>query len=130
GIENTEVIQSPGHPFVYGDIMHPKNEFTLLIYGHYDVQPPEPIEKWITPPFQPTIRNNKIYARGAGDNKGQLLAHILAIDTLLKMYENIPVNIKFLFDGEEEQGSPNLETFLSKHSEKLEADFIYRSDGP
>lgn len=130
GIENVKIMESNDHPFVYGDLMSPENEFTLLIYGHYDVQPPEPLDKWISPPFKPIIRNNKIYARGVGDNKGQLLAHILAVKTLLDLQGSIPINLKFIFDGEEENGSPNLKPFMVKHKEMLQADLIYRSDGP
>lgn len=130
GIENTKIMESDGSPFVYGEVISPENEFTLLMYGHYDVQPPEPLEAWISPPFEPTIRNGKIYARGVGDNKGQLLAHIIAIKTLLEIDGKIPINVKFLFDGEEENSSPNLKPFMEKNKELLQADLVYRSDGP
>src|SRR5690625_814366 len=126
---DTKIIETDGNPVVYGEIINDNHDFTLLIYGHYDVQPPGPLEEWTTPPFEPTIRGDRIYARGAGDNKGQLMAQILAVKTYMEAFGNLPINIKFVFDGEEEIGSPNLAPFIKKHKEMLKADLVYTSDG-
>lgn len=122
-------IETAGKPVVYGEVIHPDNDFTVLFYGHYDVQPPEPLELWETDPFEPTIRDGRVYGRGTGDNKGQFLAHILAVKTLLDTQGKLPVNVKFLIDGEEEIGSPDLPPFIEKHTELLKADIAYTSDG-
>ncbi|GAK10164.1 M20/M25/M40 family metallo-hydrolase [Geomicrobium sp. JCM 19038] len=124
------IYETKGSPIVYGEIINPKNTKTILIYGHYDVQPPEPIEAWETPPFEPSIRNGKIYARGVGDNKGQMLAHVFAIKTLRDLQVDLPVNVKFLFDGEEESSSHSLPAFIKEHQELLAADVLYNADGP
>lgn len=118
----TKMIETKGHPIVYGELITPKNEFTILFYGHYDVQPPDPYEKWISDPFEPGIRNGKIYARGSGDNKGQLLAHVLAVKSILDIYGEIPINVKFIFDGEEESLSKNFAPFVEEHKDLLQAD--------
>jgi acetylornithine deacetylase/succinyl-diaminopimelate desuccinylase-like protein len=123
-------IETEGNPVVYGEVIHPDNDFTVLFYGHYDVQPPEPLELWETEPFEPTIRDGKIYGRGTGDNKGQFIAHILAVKTLLSLEEKLPINVKFLIEGEEEVGSIHLASFVEKHKDLLEADVAYTSDGP
>jgi acetylornithine deacetylase/succinyl-diaminopimelate desuccinylase-like protein len=129
GIE-TRQMKTEGNPVVYGEVIHPDNDFTVLFYGHYDVQPPEPLELWETDPFEPTIREGKIYGRGTGDNKGQFLAHILAVKTLLDLEEKLPINVKFLIEGEEEVGSVNLAPFIEENKELLKADVAYTSDGP
>lgn len=126
----TRLIETKGHPVVYGEIISDENAYTLLIYGHYDVQPPDPIEEWTSPPFEPKIRDGKIFGRGAGDNKGQLMAQVLAINTYLNLYGTLPINIKFLFEGEEEVSSLNLPSFVQEHKELLKADVVYTSDGP
>lgn len=126
----SRILKTEGSPVVYGEVIHPENEFTILFYGHYDVQPPEPLELWESPPFEPTIRNGKVYARGSGDNKGQLLAHILAVKTLLELDEKLPVNVKLLIEGEEENTSINFEPFVRNNIELLEADLVYTADGP
>lgn len=118
-----------GHPVVYGEKINDKNNFTLLIYGHYDVQPADPIEEWMTPPFEPTIKNDKIYCRGAGDNKGQILAQLLAIRAYQETVGELPINIKIVIEGEEENGSPHLASFVEKNKELLQADLVYTSDG-
>jgi len=123
------VMETAGLPVVYGEVIHDQNSPTVLIYGHYDVQPADPLAAWVSPPFEPTIRDGKIYARGSADNKGQMLAHVLATGALLR--SGWPeVNVKFLFDGEEESGSPNLPAFLEQHQELFQADFAFSSDGP
>ncbi|RFU65054.1 M20/M25/M40 family metallo-hydrolase [Peribacillus glennii] len=129
GIE-TKVFETPGHPIIYGEVISPKNDVTVLIYGHYDVQPADPIEEWISPPFEPQIRDGKIFARGAGDNKGQLMAHVSAVKALLEAYGELPVNVKMVFDGEEESLSESFAPFVESHKDLLEADVVYTSDGP
>lgn len=129
GIE-TRIIPAPGNPVVYGEIITDPNAFTLLIYGHYDVQPPDPVNEWLSPPFEPSIRDGKIYCRGVGDNKGQLVAQVLAIKSYLDRKGKLPINVKFIFEGEEEVGSPNLASFVEEHKELLKADLVYTSDGP
>lgn len=130
GVGHVEIIEGDHNPVVYGEHIASSDAMTLLIYGHYDVQPADPIEEWDSEPFEPAIRNGKIYARGAGDNKGQFMAQILAFKTYVEAHGNVPINIKFLIEGEEEIGSVNLETFIEKHKEKLAADLVYTSDGP
>ena len=128
GIE-TQIMKSDGHPVVYGEMMKDENFFTLLIYGHYDVQPPEPLEEWLSPPFEPTIRDGRIYGRGAGDNKGQLMAQLLGVKTYLNCFKDLPINIKFVIEGEEETGSPHLASFVKANRDLLKADLVYTADG-
>jgi acetylornithine deacetylase/succinyl-diaminopimelate desuccinylase-like protein len=125
----TQLIETEGHPVVYGELIDPANTFTLLVYGHYDVQPPDPLDKWVSEPFEPEIRDGRIYARGAGDNKGQLVAQLLGVKTYLETIGKSPINIKFVFEGEEEIGSLHLASFVEKHKELLTADLVYTSDG-
>ncbi|MDQ0338127.1 acetylornithine deacetylase/succinyl-diaminopimelate desuccinylase-like protein [Caldalkalibacillus uzonensis] len=127
---STRQLPTKGHPVVYGEIVRDPEAFTLLIYGHYDVQPPDPLEEWLSPPFEPTIRDGKIYCRGAGDNKGQLMAQVLAVKTYLDVFGELPVNIKLVFEGEEESGSNHLASFVEENKELLKADLVYTSDGP
>ncbi|OGL06640.1 MAG: hypothetical protein A3I03_06635 [Candidatus Rokubacteria bacterium RIFCSPLOWO2_02_FULL_68_19] len=124
------LVPTPGFPVAYGEVPSPGARRTVLIYGHYDVQPPEPLEAWETPPFEPSIRNGRIYARGAGDNKGQMFAHLKAIEAVLGTRGKLPVNVKFCFEGEEEIASKNLPAFVSAHRKLLAADVVYASDGP
>ncbi|MEH7118970.1 dipeptidase [Neobacillus vireti] len=128
GMEHVEITQTKGHPIIYADWLHHENAPTVLVYGHYDVQPVDPIHLWETPPFEPTIRDEKIYARGATDDKGQTFLHIKAVETLLKTEGKLPVNVKFCIEGEEEIGSPNLPEFLSGNKEKLACDVVVISD--
>jgi acetylornithine deacetylase/succinyl-diaminopimelate desuccinylase-like protein len=117
-------------PLVYGELLSPAAQKTVLIYGHFDVQPPEPLEEWESPPFDPVIRNGRIYGRGSADDKGQLFGHLKALEAVRQSRETLPVNVKFLFDPEEEVGSPNLMDFVGKHRELLQADAALISDGP
>jgi acetylornithine deacetylase/succinyl-diaminopimelate desuccinylase-like protein len=126
---DTQILQTDGHPVVYGEMIKDPSYFTLLIYGHYDVQPPDPLEDWISPPFEPTIRDNRIYGRGAGDNKGQLMAQLLGVKVYKEAFGDLPINLKFVFEGEEEKGSVNLASFVKKHKELLKADLVYTADG-
>ena len=102
GMENVEVILTAGHPLVYADWLHAPGKPTVLCYGHYDVQPPDPLDEWVTPPFEPTIRDGNIYARGSADDKGQMYSHIKAMEALFAVNGKLPVNVKFLIEGEEE----------------------------
>ena len=108
----TEVVETPGHPIIYGEWLGAPGAPTVLIYGHYDVQPPDPLDQWITPAFEPTVRGEHIYARGATDDKGQVLTHIKALEAWTKSTGSLPVNVKVVIEGEEEVGSNNLEQFL------------------
>lgn len=128
GLENVQIMETGGHPVVYGDWLHAPGKPTLLIYGHYDVQPVDPLDLWETPPFEPDIRENKIYARGASDDKGQTFMHIKVVEALLKSRGSLPLNVKFCIEGEEEIGSPNLDQFVEKNKELLAADVLLISD--
>jgi acetylornithine deacetylase/succinyl-diaminopimelate desuccinylase-like protein len=129
GLENVEVIQTSKHPLVYADWLHAAGKPTVLCYGHYDVQPPDPLELWKSPPFEPTIRDGNIYARGACDDKGQMYMHIKAVEALRAVHGgNLPVNVKFLIEGEEEVGGDSITTYLPAHREKLQADVALVSD--
>ncbi|MGP4059459.1 dipeptidase [Halobacillus sp. H74] len=128
GMENVDVIPTEGHPIVYGDWLHAEGKPTVLIYGHYDVQPEDPLDLWETPPFEPVIRDGKIFARGATDDKGQLYIHIKAVDLLMKQEGELPVNVKFVIEGEEEIASPNLGPFIKENEEKLACDAVVISD--
>lgn len=125
----TEILPTPGHPLIYGEV-NSGAPFTVLLYGHYDVQPPEPLELWLSPPFEPTIREGRIYCRGAGDNKGQLMANLLAVRAYHKTGTPLPVNVKFCFEGEEESGSKNLAWAVQHYRERLACDMVYTADGP
>ena len=128
GIENVEVMPTDGgHPVVYGDTIKKSGAPTVLVYGHYDVQPADPLELWETGPFEPEVRGDLLYARGSSDMKGQVLASFDAIESVMKSGE-MPVNLKFLLEGEEEIGSKNLEPFLRKHAEKFKADVSLNPD--
>jgi acetylornithine deacetylase/succinyl-diaminopimelate desuccinylase-like protein len=124
----TELHETPGHPIVIARNKHQPDRKTVLIYGHYDVQPADPLELWQSPPFSPEIRDGRIWARGATDNKGQMLAHILGVAKTLGAKGELPVNLIFLFEGEEEIGSPNLAPFLETHRDELKCDIIAISD--
>jgi acetylornithine deacetylase/succinyl-diaminopimelate desuccinylase-like protein len=128
GIENVQVMPTAGHPVVYGDWLHAGESPTMLIYGHYDVQPSEPDELWQTGPFEPTLRGENLYGRGASDMKGQVVAAISAVESIIKTSGLLPVNVKFLIEGEEEIGSPNLTAFIEQHKELLTSDFALNPD--
>ena len=125
---DTKLHETPGNPIVVARNAHKKDRKTVLIYGHYDVQPVDPLNLWDSPPFAPEIRDGKIWARGSTDNKGQMLAHILGVEKTLAEKGELPVNIILLFEGEEEIGSPNLAPFLEKHRDELKCDIIAISD--
>ena len=123
-----EIIPTKGHPIVYGERIEDASLPTVLVYGHYDVQPPDPLELWTTPPFEPQIRDGKIYARGATDDKGQVFTHLKSIQAWVDKTGRMPVNVKFLIEGEEEVGSDNLDVFLADNRERLKADVAVISD--
>jgi acetylornithine deacetylase/succinyl-diaminopimelate desuccinylase-like protein len=129
GIENVQVLPTGGHPVVYGDWMHAPAKPTVLIYGHFDTQPVDPLELWTQPPFEPTVIDDRVYARGASDDKGNMLAPILAVEALLSSESRLPVNVKCFFEGQEEIGSPQLPEFISANRQLLACDLILSADG-
>jgi acetylornithine deacetylase/succinyl-diaminopimelate desuccinylase-like protein len=128
GLE-TEIFPTEGWPMVLGQRTGVPDAPTVLFYGHYDVQPPDPLDRWISPPFEPTVRDGRIYARGVGDNKGQHFANLLAIESLLTLGSQLPCNVLFLIEGEEEIGSPHIADFVRTHRERLRANLVVTSDG-
>ena len=128
GMRNVKVMSTKGHPALYAEWLGAPGAPTILIYGHYDVQPPDPLDLWESPPFEPEIRNGEIYARGSADDKGQLFAYFKAIEAYLSQEEKLPVNVKLLIEGEEEIGSAHTHAFVSEHLELLQADAILLSD--
>lgn len=127
GMDNVEVVETAGHPIVYGEKKVNESLPTILIYGHYDVQPPDPLDLWNSPPFEPVIKNDKIYARGACDDKGQLYMHVKALESMMETGQLL-CNVKVMFEGEEEVGSVNLGHFLEQYKDRLSADVILVSD--
>ena len=129
GLEHVEVIATAGHPLVYADWLHAPGQPTILCYGHYDVQPPDPLDQWITPPFEPAVRHGNIYARGASDDKGQMFMHIKAVEALMAVQGGrLPVNVKFLIEGEEECGGTAIARYVAEQPAKLQADAALVSD--
>ena len=128
GFTRTEVVPTQGHPVVYGEWLGAPGKPTALLYGHYDVQPPEPLELWKTKPFEPELRNGNLYARGAVDDKGQVYMHLKAIEAHMNVNGRLPINLKVVIEGEEEVGSENLERFLRERRAELDADVIVVSD--
>jgi acetylornithine deacetylase/succinyl-diaminopimelate desuccinylase-like protein len=127
GADRVEICPTPGYPIVYGEKIIDSNLPTVLVYGHYDVQPPDPLELWTSPPFEPVIRNGNIYARGSADDKGQVFMHVKAFELMLQN-NLLPCNVKFMIEGEEEVGSSNLDNFLEANKERLKADCVLVSD--
>jgi len=130
GMQNVRVIDTPGSPVVYGDWLNAPGKPTILFYGHYDVQPVDPINLWTTPPFEASVRDGEIYARGAADDKGQVFMHIKAVEAHLQKAGRLPLNIKFFIEGEEEVGSVHLDAFVRAHKADLAADVVVISDSP
>jgi acetylornithine deacetylase/succinyl-diaminopimelate desuccinylase-like protein len=128
GVEHAEVAETGGHPVVYADWLHAPGAPTVLVYGHYDVQPVDPLELWTSPPFEPVIVGDRLLARGAADDKGHVHAHVIAAEALLTTRGRLPVNVKYLFEGEEESGSVNLDRWLEANRERLAADVVVISD--
>ncbi|MEO7653071.1 MAG: dipeptidase, partial [Bryobacteraceae bacterium] len=128
GLDNVEVIPTAKHPLVYADSMHAPGKPTVLCYGHYDVQPPDPLDLWVSPPFEPTERNGNLYARGSADDKGQMYMHIKAVETLRAVNGSLPINVKFLIEGEEEVGGASIAKYVAENPEKLKANVALVSD--
>ena len=128
GMENVEIIPTKGHPLIYADWLHATGKPTVLCYAHYDVQPAEPLDEWHTPPFEPTERNNNIYARGAVDDKGQLWMEVKALESLMQSGGKLPLNVKVIFEGEEEVGGESIAEYIRKQKTKLKADFALVCD--
>src|SRR5205085_6513207 len=129
GLEHVEVISTSGHPLVYGDWLHASGKPTVLCYGHYDIQPAEPLDEWHSPPFEPTERNQNLYARGAVDDKGQMYMHLKALESLMKSGSGkLPVNVRLIIEGEEEVGGESIAKFVREHPERLKADVALVSD--
>ena len=128
GLERVQVWQTSGHPLVYAEWLQATGRPTVLIYGHYDVQPPDPLQEWQSPPFEPTVRGDDLYGRGACDDKGQMFVHLKALESYLQTQRSLPVNVKCLFEGEEEIGSPNLASFIRGNARALRADIAVMSD--
>src|SRR5215212_11527989 len=130
GMPNARLIETPGHPVVYADWLGAPGAPTILFYGHYDVQPVDPVELWDSPPFEATVREGEIYARGAADDKGQVFMHFKAVEAHMKQNGGLPVNMKIILEGEEEVGSANLDNFVKSHKDDLSADVVVISDSP
>src|SRR5579862_4612494 len=129
GMENVEIIPTQGHPLIYADWLHAHGKPTVLCYAHYDVQPPDPVDEWISPPFEPTERNSNIYARGAVDDKGQLWMEVKALESLMTAHDGkLPINVKIIFEGEEEVGGESIAEYVRKEKAKLKADFALVCD--
>jgi len=128
GLENVKLIETPGNPVVYGDWLQADGAPTILFYGHYDVQPVDPLELWESPPFEATVRDGELYARGAADDKGQVFMHFKAIEAHMKKNGRLPVNIRVMIEGEEEVGSAHLDEFIRAHKRDLAADVVVISD--
>ncbi|QOY88507.1 dipeptidase [Paludibaculum fermentans] len=128
GLENVEIIPTERHPLVYADWLHAPGKPTVLCYGHYDVQPPDPLELWHTPPFEPTVRDGNLYARGSADDKGQMYMHVKAVEALFAVYGKLPINVKFLIEGEEEVGGASITKYVAANPAKLKADVALVSD--
>jgi acetylornithine deacetylase/succinyl-diaminopimelate desuccinylase-like protein len=130
GLQNVKLVDTPGNPVVYGDWLGAPAAPTVLFYGHYDVQPVDPLELWESPPFEATIRDGEIYARVSADDKGQVFMHFKAIEAHLKQNGRLPVNMRIILEGEEEVGSANLDDFIRAHKDELKADVVVISDSP
>ncbi len=128
GLEHTVILETGGHPVVYADWLHAPDKPTYLIYGHFDVQPVDPLSLWTSPPFEPTIRDGRLYARGSSDDKGNMLAPIQAIEALLRATGSLPVNLKFLLEGQEEIGSPQIPAWLAENAQRFACDLVLNAD--
>ncbi len=129
GLENVQIIPTAGNPLIYGDWLHAAGKPTVLCYGHYDVQPPDPLELWHSPPFEPVVHDGNIYARGSSDDKGQMYMHIKAAEALRAVHDGkLPLNLKFLIEGEEEVGGAAISKFVAENPAKLKADVALVSD--
>jgi acetylornithine deacetylase/succinyl-diaminopimelate desuccinylase-like protein len=129
GLEQVQILPTEGHPVVYGQWLHAPGKPTVLIYGHFDTQPTDPLELWTNPPFEPVVRDDRVYARGASDDKGCMLIPILAVEALLQAEGSLPINVKFFLEGQEEIGSPHLPALIAKHQDLFACDLVISADG-
>jgi acetylornithine deacetylase/succinyl-diaminopimelate desuccinylase-like protein len=129
GMEHVEMLETGGHPVVYADWLHALGKPTVMIYGHFDTQPVDPLELWESPPFTPVVKEGRVYARGASDDKGNMLAPVLALEALLQSEGGLPINVKCFFEGQEEIGSPTLPAFIAANRSRFACDFILSADG-
>jgi len=129
GLDNVQTLPTGGHPVVYAEWLRAPGKPTIMIYGHFDTQPADPLELWTSPPFEPQARDDRVYARGASDDKGNMLAPILAVEALLAAEGALPVNVKFFLEGQEEIGSPQLPGFIAEHRDLLACDVVFSADG-
>ena len=129
GLEHVHILPTAGHPVVFGEWTHAPGKPTVMIYGHFDTQPADPLELWTSPPFLPEIRDDRVYARGASDDKGNMLIPILAVEALLKTEGALPINVKFFLEGQEEIGSPQLAALIASQKDKLSCDLVLSADG-
>jgi acetylornithine deacetylase/succinyl-diaminopimelate desuccinylase-like protein len=131
GMENVRLIETHGpmaHPLVYGDWLHAQGQPTLMIYGHYDVQPPDPLDEWKTPPFEATLRDGNLFARGSADDKGQVYIHLKSVQRIMQKDGKLPINVRFLIEGEEEVGGEGIEQYVKEHPDELKCDAVLISD--
>ncbi len=128
GLEHVEVSETPGHPVVYADWLHAAGAPTVIVYGHYDVQPVDPLEEWVRPPFEPRLEGGRVFARGAADDKGQVHLHLWAARAWLASAGRLPLNVRYVIEGEEEAGSPHFQAWLEANRERLEADLVVITD--
>ncbi|MBV9230532.1 MAG: dipeptidase [Chloroflexi bacterium] len=128
-LENVQILPTSGHPVVYGEWLHAPGKPTVMIYGHFDTQPADPLNLWASPPFEPQVRNDRVYARGASDDKGNMLVPILAVEALLQAEGVLPINVKFFLEGQEEIGSPQLPTLIAQQRDLLACDLVISADG-
>ncbi len=129
GLENVQILPTGGHPVVYGEWLHAPGKPTVMIYGHFDTQPADPLDLWTSPPFEPAVRNGRVYARGASDDKGNMFIPILAVEALLQAEGALPVNVKFFLEGQEEIGSPQLPALIAQQRNLLACDLVLSADG-
>ena len=129
GLENVQILPTSGHPVVYGEWLHAPGKPTVMIYGHFDTQPADPLELWTSPPFEPQIRDDRVYARGACDDKGNMFIPILAVEALLQAEGALPVNVKFFLEGQKEIGSPQLPALIAGQRDRLSCDLVLSADG-
>jgi acetylornithine deacetylase/succinyl-diaminopimelate desuccinylase-like protein len=129
GLEHVQILPTAGHPVVYGEWLHAPGKPTVMIYGHFDTQPADPLELWTSPPFEPQIRDDRVYARGATDDKGNMFIPILAVEALLQSEGALPVNVKFFLEGQEEIGSPQLPALIASQRDRLSCDLVLSADG-
>jgi acetylornithine deacetylase/succinyl-diaminopimelate desuccinylase-like protein len=130
GLNHARVIPTSGHPLVYAEWLHAPGQTTILIYGNYDVQPLDPLDAWQSPPFEPTVRDGNLYARGAADDKGQIFIHMKTVERLLRDGGTLPVNVRFLIEGEEETSGKSIEEYVQAHADELACDAVLISDSP